>query len=234
MTVAVPSLSSLAAGEVWLFAFALDLPESSVAELARLISTDEADRAARFRQERERRRYLVHRAKTRAVLAACVGEQPANLTFQYGSQGKPGLAPRGCSPDVRFNMSRSNEVGLLAIQLDVDLGVDIEHIRSFPVALDIAERFFTVEENARLRSLPRDAVDAAFFGYWTRKEAIVKAMGRGLTQPIDVFTLAATPSPDGERVFGHWVMSVPPSAEGYVVAVASPRSIPKVRTFHQW
>jgi 4'-phosphopantetheinyl transferase len=220
---------NISGGEVWLFSFALDLPEARVAELERLISTDEADRAARFRQPRDRRRYVVHRAQTRTILAACVGERPEKLGFKYGQHGKPSLPARSGGPDVRFNMSRSSEVGLLALQRDFDVGVDIEHVRPYPVALDIAERFFAVEENTRLRALPRAEVDAAFFSYWTRKEAIVKAMGRGLTQPIDVFTLAPNPSPEGERVFGHWVVAVPPPAGGYVVAVASTGQSPKLR-----
>lgn len=223
----------VAHGEVWLFSFALDLPETRVVELGRLISPDEADRAARFRQERDRRRYVVHRAQTRTILGTCVGERPEKLGFTFGHHGKPSLPARSGGPDVRFNMSRSNEVGLLAVQREFDLGVDIEHVRPFPVALDIAERFFTADENTRLRSLPQADVDAAFFSYWTRKEAIVKAMGRGLTQPIDVFTLAPNPGPEGERVFGHWVVSVPPPSEGYVVAVASTGQFPKLSCF-EW
>jgi 4'-phosphopantetheinyl transferase len=211
----------LAPGEMQVFAFALDLPSTRVTKLERLLSADEAERAARFRQPRDCRRYVVHRALARLILGASIGERPRQLRFQYSEYGKPMLPPGSGAESVRFNLSRSQEVGMVALQLEVDLGIDVEQVRPFPPALDIAARFFTPEEHARLCSLPVAELDAAFFSYWTRKEAIVKALGLGLSHPLDRFTLAPSPGPEGERALGHSVVSLLPPFAGYVAAVAA-------------
>jgi 4'-phosphopantetheinyl transferase len=211
---------------IQLFAFDLDVPPARVAELERLLSPDEAHRASRFRQHRDYRRYVVHRAETRTVLGASVGQRPERLRFEYSEHGKPRLHPASGGASVRFNMSRSHEVGVLAMQLDADLGIDVEQMRAFPAALDIAARFFTPEENARLRALTGDELDAAFFSYWTRKEAIGKSLGLGLSHPFDSVSLTPCPGPDGERILGQWVVPLASPVAGYAAAIAAARQAP--------
>jgi len=201
-------------GVIDVYAFALDVPDWSAFE--NLLAHDEIDRALRFRFERDRRRYVVGRARMRAILGEYLGQSPSQLRFCYGPHGKPALSAR----TVGFNLSRSHELGVLAVQRDPEVGVDVELLRPFPEALDIAKRFFAPQEYERLLSRPSTDLVAAFFDYWTRKEAVVKSAGLGLSQPIDA---------PADR----WVATLPGLAANYVAAVAStvpPRSIRR----HSW
>jgi 4'-phosphopantetheinyl transferase len=191
-------------GVIDVFTFALDVPSWADCESA--LAPDEIDRAGRFRFVRDRRRYVVGRAQLRAILGAYVGRDPRELRFSYGGHGKPALPAERAEPRLDFNLTRSHELGMLAIQLDADIGLDVELLRPFPEALDIAKRFFAPQEFTMLASLPAADVAAAFFSCWTRKEAMVKSMGLGLSQPID-------------GPIDRWV--APLLAPQYVAAVAS-------------
>jgi len=236
-----PTLPRLAAGEIQVFAFALDPWVPRLSKLERSLSPEEAVRAARFRHAADRRRYVVGRASVRTILAAYLDQLPHQLRFRQGVYGKPALQGGPGTERVRFNASRSREVGLLAMQLDADLGVDIEHVRPFPDALDVAKRFFAPDEHTTLCALPRAEVDGAFFSYWTRKEAVVKSVGLGLSHPVDAFALGLNPGPGGERVTvvgaagadARWVAPLPPPAEHYVAALAT-ADAPRVLRCWAW
>jgi len=234
---AAPPRATLVPGAIHAFAFALDRPAPRVAALGRLLARDEVERADRFRLPRDRRRYVVGRALLRTILGRSLDRDPRELEFRYGAHGKPALQEGHHHDRVRFNMSRSHDLGVLAIQLDADLGVDVERIRTFPEALPIAERFFAPEEHAALRSLPAAQRDVAFWSYWTRKEAVVKSIGLGLAHPMDAFTLAGPAGAAAERVvvaaaaiaLTRWLLPVPPPSTGYVAALSTAGSPHPVR-----
>ncbi len=236
---APPPLTLLAPSETHVFAFALHLPTSRLTELEHLLSRDERDRAQRFRQARDRRRYVVGRAQLRTILAGYLGRDAPALEFRYGAHGKPALHGENGCERVRFNMSGSHELGVLAMQLDEDLGIDLERVRPFPAALDVAKRLFAPEEHAALCSLPAAELNAAFFSYWTRKEAAVKSIGLGLSHPIGGFVLTRPRSAATERVVigdprgsaVRWSLTVPPPSEGYVAALATAGAL---RTLRCW
>jgi 4'-phosphopantetheinyl transferase len=149
------------------------------------LAADEIARADRFHFERDRNNFIAGRAQVRRILAAYLGWQPRELRFSYGVSGKPGLPG-----PVSFNVSHTGEIAALAVAC-FDLGVDIEKVR--PIGEDIAERFFAVDEAARLRALPQDQQLAAFFALWSCKEAYVKARGDGLIVPLDQFSVGVEP-----------------------------------------
>lgn len=128
---------------------------------------EEAERAARFATPVLRRRYLRAHAALRVILAQYTA---APLVFAVRENGKPYLAS---SPEVRFNLSHSREMALVAVTRDVEIGVDIEHIRRLPDFAAIVERYFPAGHPA-----PTSARD--FFRDWTRFEAELKAHGSGL------------------------------------------------------
>jgi 4'-phosphopantetheinyl transferase len=202
-----------------------------------VLSRDEAARAGRFYQARDRRRYVVGRARLRAILGRYLGRAASQVEFRYEAHGKPVLHGGSTDARVRFNMSRAHELGVLAMQLDEELGIDIEHIRPFPDALHIAARFFTPDESDALRALRAPELEAAFFHYWTRKEAVVKSLGLGLSQPMDAFALSRHPGPaaEGITVAGadgtvtRWLVRVPTPSEGYVAALATAHPSPSLR-----
>ena len=228
---AAPALPLLPAGETHLFAFPLDPAPPRVAALERLLSRDERDRAGRFHQERDRRRYVVGRGQLRIILGRVLNGDAGALAFRSGPHGKPALQGSEAHARLRFNLSRSHELGVLAIQWDEEVGVDVEHVRPFPDALDIAKRFFAPEEYEALRALPTTELDAGFVSYWTRKEAVVKSLGLGLAHPMGAFVLARSTTAAGERVVirdagetrSRWVVPLPAPARDYVAAVATAR-----------
>lgn len=157
----------------------LDPPEDPDADIA-LLSADETARMARFVYDKHRTAYLAARAGLRRHLGAIMDHPPGELVFTYGPQGKPAL-PGGPA----FNLSHAGDLACLAVHPTCDLGVDIEAFRDIEEGL--AERFFAPGEISALQAMPATAQDAGFFRCWTRKEAVIKALGGGLSIPLDAF-----------------------------------------------
>jgi 4'-phosphopantetheinyl transferase len=191
-----PDSLSLPGDEIHVWRARLDCPAPLVEELGRRLSHDEVQKAARFRFSRDSRRYTVTRGALRTLLARYLDVPPDALRFQYGQEGKPALEP-GHESDVQFNVAHSHELALLAVTRRRAVGVDLEYRRPLADAGQIARRFFSPQEVAALRAAPQDNRSSIFFQIWTRKEAFIKATGKGLSQPLSSFdVLAAT----GERL----------------------------------
>ncbi|KAA0682453.1 4'-phosphopantetheinyl transferase superfamily protein [Roseomonas genomospecies 6] len=155
-----------------------------------LLSPDETARAARFATEELRIRCALRRGLLRHLLGQVLDRAPAGLAFSYGPMGKPSL-PGGPA----FNLADCKDHVLIAVAPGeaVELGVDIERLRSVPDAAGIAERFFAPAERAALAALPDALRDEGFLNGWTRKEAFIKATGQGLTTPLDRFAVELAP-----------------------------------------
>ncbi len=131
------------------------------------------------------------------ILARYVDRPPGALRFDYGAHGKPALPG---SP-VRFNLSHAGGIALCAVALDRDVGVDVEQVRALPDLARIARRFFSPSEADALAGLPRAEREAAFFTCWTRKEAYIKALGRGMAVPLDGFAVSFDPGAPARLVW---------------------------------
>ena len=176
-----PEVLSLATGEVHVWRLELDQPESVLTEFRRTLEAEELERAGRLYIEKHRRHFVVGRGGLRYVLSRYVDMKPEELQFTYGAFGKPALV----SDELRFNMSHSHGVALFAVAADSELVVDVEHMRADCASDDIAQRFFSPVEVAAFNALPAKEQVVAFFRCWTRKEANIKANGRGLSEPLD-------------------------------------------------
>jgi len=86
---------------------------------------------------------------------------------------------------IQFNVSHSEEVGIVAVCMNYPVGVDIEWIRPLADMDDLARRFFTQRESALVESLLGDEKQEVFYRLWTCKEAYLKASGEGLLIPLD-------------------------------------------------
>jgi 4'-phosphopantetheinyl transferase len=180
-------------GEVHVWRVELDQPEYRVEEFRATLAGDEIERAGRFHFERHRKHFLVGRGFLRHVISRYLETEAAALQFSYGPFGKPSL--NGAHKDTRllFNMSHSHEVALLAVAEARELGVDVEHIRADFATEEIARRFFSPREIETFNALAEKDQVAAFFRCWARKEAYIKAIGRGLSQSLDAFDVTLAP-----------------------------------------
>ena len=206
----------------------LDADPTHLATAAALLSPDESDRAARFRFERHRMRFTLARSALRIFLGRLLNCDPKCVQFQYGPKGKPDLAG-GLSP-VSFNASNSGDLAAYAFTTACPIGIDIEHIRPMPDLHDVARHFFSSDEVTDLMNLPDDERPAGFFRCWTRKEAYIKAVGDGLSLPLDSFRVTLLPS-DPPRIVhlrgsgdsaANWSLHAFTPAPGYFGAFAYP------------
>jgi 4'-phosphopantetheinyl transferase len=152
-----------------------------------MLSPDERARMQRFRFERDRHIYLVAHALVRTALSRYATCAPAAWTFTVNEYGRPDIAPGICARPLRFNLSHTHGLVAVAIALERDVGVDVEHLYPRSFDLGVAGHFFAPAEVAALTALPADAQRDRFFAYWTLKEAYIKARGMGLALPLDQF-----------------------------------------------
>lgn len=232
-----PSLSlSLESGSVHVWRISLEQPSDRLDRFRRTLEPDELNRAGRFHFEKHRQHFIVARGFLRSVVAGYLETQPEALRFSYGAYGKPKLASEHV---LHFNLSHSHEVALLAVALDAELGVDVEHIRADFASEEIARRFFSRAEVEVFNALPKEEQVAAFFRCWTRKEAYIKAIGKGLSQALDSFdvTLAPDVQPALLRAEGddasRWLLRDVGVGVGYAGALAVARPVAEIKFFRQ-
>jgi 4'-phosphopantetheinyl transferase len=179
---------TLPPGIVHIWQAALDQSAALVTQLEQLLSDDERARAARFRFERDRRRFIVARGMLRSLLARYTNCSAAHIDFSYSTRGKPALRPEH-EPHLYFNLAHSAEMALYAFTLEHEVGVDIEQQHPLTDVHQIAEHYFSPRERAILATQVGDELYRTFFTYWTRKEAYLKGSGEGLallTTQLDV------------------------------------------------
>src|SRR5215217_1868503 len=166
-----PQSPSLPAGEVHVWRIDLEQRQEVLERFRETLEAHELERAGRFHFEKHRRHFVVARGFLRCVVARYLETRPEVLRFSFGPYGKPALAGE---QSLRFNLSHSHEVALLAVASSVELGVDVEHVRADFASEDIARRFFSCAEVETFNALPNKDQVAAVFTCWTRKEAYIK------------------------------------------------------------
>jgi len=161
----------------------LDPPPEIVRALLPRLCGEERARAMRFRFDRDRRRFVVARARLREQLAQRLDVPPESIAFEYGANGKPALAGRFAASGWRFNLSRREELCVYAFSRAGEVGVDVEAIGPVPEGPAIAARLFTRRERKAYLALAPHERTLGFLRVWTRKEALAKALGDGLSMP---------------------------------------------------
>jgi len=168
-------------------------PADWIAAATPFATAGEITRAKRFVHAKDAARHLVGRALARRVLSASLARPLGD--FPPGPWGKPGVtgvSPFG-TPAIDFSLSHSGDVVLAAFCRDAAVGVDVELSRPLPDVLDLASQLHPRESAAILAVPPSERV-AAFYRSWTRKEAVLKALGRGLSLPLDGFVTLSEPA----------------------------------------
>lgn len=189
--------------------------------LGALLSAAERQRLERFRFADHRRRYQIGHGALRAILGAYLQHDPRELEFVQGPRGKPYL--RG--HNLYFNLSHSAKLALIGIS-SLELGLDCEKLRHLESLTEIARKHFSEPEFAELDALHGDARQLAFYRCWTRKEAYIKALGEGLSMPLDSFDVSLCEQPelrlcrDGREDPRQWSMLDVSPGPDFVAAAA--------------
>jgi 4'-phosphopantetheinyl transferase len=214
---------------VQLWRAGLDVPEATFEGWRSLLGEEELRRAAGFRFDQDRRRFIAGRALLRLILGAHLGFVPHRLKFHLGAQGKPALLPGQGPAGFQFNVSHSANVFVCAIAVDRPVGVDIEQMRPITGLARLAAWILSPREHERWSALPEAGRMQAFFNAWTRKEAWLKARGIGLSGSLTelevAFHSAQRPrilrTPPGEEPPGHWRMAAFEPEPGFTGALVA-------------
>lgn len=180
---------SLGDREIQIWRIALDVGPEHHRSLASLLSPEEEFRAQQYYFELDRVRFTACRGWLRALLSRFLAVPAQSLGFCHGPEGKPEL--RGT--DLRFNVAHSQGLALIAFARGREVGVDLEQVRPLQDAWKIVDQFFSAHEKQVLARLPADQQLQAFFHCWTRKEAVLKARGDGLSFPLDHLEVTLLP-----------------------------------------
>jgi 4'-phosphopantetheinyl transferase len=213
--------------DVHIWRIALDQPAARLPLYAQHLAPDEVTRAQRFYFEHDRQHFTVGRGALRMILSRYAGIAPSQLQFTYSSYGKPALAEATGGATLRFNLSHSAGLALCAVTRNREVGVDIEGMRTLTELKQISSQFFSTNENTTLHALPEAIQTEAFFTCWTRKEAYIKAIGEGLSMPLDSFDVSLVPGEPAallavrgtQEEAARWLLRELFPGPGYVAAV---------------
>jgi 4'-phosphopantetheinyl transferase len=178
------SVPHLEAGDVHSWFARISNNSVQLAECRSHLSADELARAQRFHFASDRAMFIFAHGMLRSLLGAYLKSTPGELQFEYSEHGKPSLAVPS-NTGIHFNLSHTRGAVLVGICRNRHIGADIEQVRADFDLEQIAARFFTVAEQASLLRLDQKDRAETFFRYWTRKEAVLKARGDGLSFPLD-------------------------------------------------
>lgn len=212
----------LAEYEVHIWRAWLDVNATSLSCLSRTLAPEEQARARRFILAKDRDRFTVTRGILRQLLGLYLRRPPASVTIEVGPQGKPALRAKEDLAPLRFNLSHSQGLGLFAFTLEHEVGIDVEQIRPEVTKDGIEQSYFSARERRELDALPAECRPDGFFRCWTRKEAYVKVLGKGLHLPLDSFDVSLTPDQPAvlHRVDkGRWSLYSICPEPGFIAAV---------------
>lgn len=147
----------------------------------RYLSADELQRAGRLRRPEHGKRFIISRGLLRALLGSYLDCRPEAVHITLSPQGKPCLPAPFSSAQLHFNLSHSRDAILFAMRLKEPVGVDVEYMRDSLDFVSLARRFFSAQEHRDITSLAGLEQKKAFYAHWTRKEAYLKATGKGLS-----------------------------------------------------
>ena len=179
----------------------LEMPTSGIAHLQHVLVQEELERARRFYFEDDRRKWIVAHGLLRSLLGQYLKCNPRSLHFTTNHYGKPLLVSPVGGKRLQFNLSHSGNLVLFAFAYESEVGVDVEQMRADIDYRELAARYFSVRECTAFEALSADLQQEAFFLCWSRKEAYVKARGKGLSLPLDQFDVSLVPD-EPVRLFG--------------------------------
>lgn len=206
--------------EIHVWSIALRLSDDQEKKQLAILSDDEEERAGRFYFPIHRQRFIAAHAALRQILSLYVNLAAKDIVFGYTEYKKPYLQTPEATR-LQFNLSHSDDLAVCAITLDHAVGIDIEKVEDTDKQ-DIAARFFSPRENAYLAGLSQPEKTISFYRLWSRKEALLKAIGKGLFIPLSSFTVSLHDEKETITLENEtWSLHTLPHYLGYQSAVAS-------------
>ncbi|HET7624470.1 MAG TPA: 4'-phosphopantetheinyl transferase superfamily protein [Verrucomicrobiae bacterium] len=234
-----PDDPRLEAGEVHVRAASLEISPETLEKFSVFLCASEKERARRFKFDVLRNRFIAGRGLLRKMLGFYLNCEPAKLEFDYSAQGKPELSGEFSKSGFQFNLAHSENAALFAITRAGEIGVDIERVRAIKNMDELVARFFCARENELFRKLSDEEKPAAFFNLWTRKEAILKATGEGITRSLNLVEVSFLPGEPAQLIAVNgdsekakqWILRDLAPAPGFAGALAIQAREIQVRTF---
>ena len=184
----VASLDGLKQGEIHIWKINVDeFSEISVNQHLNILTGNERARASGFKFYKDRKNFIISRAILRKLSGQYLRTDPKGISFFSEKYGKPQLKH---DTTLKFNLSHSGKMIVIGFINHYDIGVDVEHIRNDFDTMDIAKHFFSKQEIKALYTTSYSEKHLAFYRCWTRKEAFIKALGNGLSYPLDSFSVS--------------------------------------------
>jgi len=169
---------------VWLVN--LKLESNTIKNIIHSLSNEEINRANKFYFEKDKYSFIGSHVILRQILSKYIDIPTKKIIFDNNKYGKP-FVKNSIHENFQFNLSHSENYALIGVTSYDEIGVDIEHIKDDFIIKDIANNYFSKGEIEELFSLPNDKQRTGFFNCWTRKEAYIKAEGKGLSIPLNSF-----------------------------------------------
>jgi 4'-phosphopantetheinyl transferase len=221
------SSCSLSRNAVHLWRAALDVTNAQLESFLGMLGKAETERAERFKNETDLKRYLVCHGILRSILGRYLKLPPHRVEYSYGYDGKPRARSHNGGL-ISFNMSHSRGMALFAIAGGPMVGVDLEFIQPVDGLKDITTRFFAADEISILLGSNNEIREEVFYRHWTLKEAYIKALGEGMQCPLDKFSVLPCLQGNSEcarivdRGGGHgeWTLRTVIPGPGYIGALA--------------
>ncbi|MEX0290249.1 MAG: 4'-phosphopantetheinyl transferase superfamily protein [Flavobacteriaceae bacterium] len=200
--------------------------ELNTSDFEHFLSPDELVKAKKFRFDRDRSNFILGRGCLRSFIGQALKIDPRNVQLKFNKYGKPELE---ANPGLKFNVSHSEDIVILGFSKARLIGVDVERVKPFADLLKIAANYFSNSELDRLNLIPSEEQPRAFYRCWTRKESFIKAIGDGLSFPLDKFSVTLDEDLKARLIETSWDLSeknrwdlgsfVP--APGYIAAYAT-------------
>jgi 4'-phosphopantetheinyl transferase len=222
----LPKDYSLPDDEVHVWQTSLDLSRDHIEEIRGILSHDEQQKADRFHHHSDRKRHTIARGLLRLVIASLSNTPPQLLKIVGAPNGKPQLSYD--QSRIEFNISHSAEIIYVVVANGRAVGIDVEKVQvDFPFETIARDNFSATEFNELMALDPVLRLDG-FFTCWTRKEALSKAIGKGLaalSDPSAKSLFGYLPLPTGisnvkESAVANWTLLDLPTDPGYKAALA--------------
>jgi len=220
---------SLSPGCIDLWKVDLNREDNNIFMHAQNLTKEENARAEKYISGKKSREFIITRSTLRNILGHLLKTNSQKFEFTYTKHGMPMLSPTTGYAEINFNVSHSYDIALIAITINQPVGIDIEKIRTDIDFEKLAARFFSEREYAEIMKYDGQKRLHSFFATWTRKEAIVKAVGTGIASGLKSFDVSVDPiapaklieSRWGEEIISDWNLTTIDTSNEYFASMAT-------------